>query len=114
MHTYESVNDHTPLSNYHAFNYCYDQYINNYKMYVPAIGELNYLLNISELVDFILVKILYAKKLDIHNNYWWSSTEYDGMNAWCLQTDNDSIDGNNVTYAYKDEIYGYVLPFFKK
>jgi len=29
-------------------------------------------------------------------------------------TDNDSIDGNNVTYAYKDEIYGYVLPFFKK
>lgn len=69
---------------------------NNYgqrKWYLPAIGELAFIMPRWNEIQAALGSVDGGVQLD-SVNYYWSSTEYDSNSAWYLNAHDGSLDGN--------------------
>jgi hypothetical protein len=71
--------------------------------YLPAAGELGYILPRHNKIQEALTKLA-VSKLD-NTYFFWSSTEYSTYNAWSVSTKFGNVDFNSKNYTY------YVRPF---
>lgn len=80
-----TINDSKDAGNY-ADACCCRRYFtdgtNKGDWYLPAIGELCYLMYNAQLINNVLTKI--DKIINTNNTYLWASTEVSSSNAWCL------------------------------
>lgn len=76
--------------------------------YLPAIGELAYIMPRFTVIQNSLTKLGNKALALVDNYYYWSSTEYDSDNAYRLHTTNGSVG----YYNYQDGDY-YVRAFLQ-
>ena len=92
---------------YEAANgaYKYNDGASNLQWYLPAMGELGYLmLRFNEINNTITT----LGGVAVAINYFWSSSEYSDIYAYCLYTDNGYVYNN---YIDGKNAYLYVRPF---
>ena len=77
----------------------------NGKWYLPAVGELGFIMPRFEVINSKLSALgSSGVQLDADSEYW-SSTEYDGFDAWYVGTTSGAVSGN---YKYENK---YVRAF---
>lgn len=112
---YGNVNLNRPSSSpdqYWAFkaasDYATDAPNNSSGWYLPSIGQLQDIYNLPKRTELLTAAGGVAFKTDENNGRYWSSTEYNSLDAWHYQFNGEGPRNYAKGFAYGDDSFSYV------
>ena len=90
-----------------AWNYASKNGLTGVQSYLPAAGELAYIVPNFKRIQDVLASLGSKATILPSSNPFWSSSERSASSGWTVHTDGGSVHNYNKTYSY------YVRPFLK-